>query len=142
MTCFDCMIIFDLYPYYLCVNTNFLYIKTYKTLYIFLFQTDFFFWRPWPERQGRKLLSCSHRQKELSQQESWLLIGCTRVNNQSEARTASWPNSLQRLQLKNFHLRGEAEAGKDGQSFHPTSFRGASRRHLVQKNGGREKFQF
>ena len=30
--------------------------------------------------QGRKLLSCSHC-KELCQQESWLLIGCTRVNN-------------------------------------------------------------
>ena len=38
--------------------------------------------------QGRKFMSCCHRQ-ELGQQASWLLIGCTRVNNQSEARTAS-----------------------------------------------------
>ena len=35
--------------------------------------------------QGWKLISCSHCQ-ELCQQASWLLIGCTRVNNQSEAR--------------------------------------------------------
>ena len=39
-------------------------------------------------RQGRKLMSCSHCQ-ELRQQASWLLIGYTRGNNQSEARTAS-----------------------------------------------------
>ena len=32
----------------------------------------------------RKFMSCSHCQ-ELCQQESWLLIGWTRVNNQSEA---------------------------------------------------------
>ena len=39
--------------------------------------------------QGRKLMSCSHCQ-ELSQHASlMLLIGCIRVNNQSEARTAS-----------------------------------------------------
>ena len=31
-------------------------------------------------RQGWKLMSCSHCQ-ELCQQASWLLIGCTRVNN-------------------------------------------------------------
>ena len=37
--------------------------------------------------QGWKM-SCSHCQ-ELCQQASWLLIGCRRVNNQSEARTAS-----------------------------------------------------
>ena len=38
--------------------------------------------------QGLTFLSCSHCQ-ELCQQASWLLIGCTRVNNQLEARTAS-----------------------------------------------------
>ena len=38
--------------------------------------------------QGRKFMSCSHRQ-ELGQQASRLLIGCTKVNNQSEAWTAS-----------------------------------------------------
>ena len=38
--------------------------------------------------QGWKIMSCSHCQ-ELCQQASWLLIGCTRLNNQSEARTAS-----------------------------------------------------
>ena len=37
--------------------------------------------------QGRKFMSCSHCQ-ELGQQASWLLIGCTRVNSQSEARLA------------------------------------------------------
>ena len=36
--------------------------------------------------QGWKFMSCIHCQ-ELCQQASWLLIGCTRVNNQSEART-------------------------------------------------------
>ena len=40
------------------------------------------------ENQGWKSMSCSHCQ-ELCQQASWLLIGCTRVNNQSEARSAS-----------------------------------------------------
>ena len=39
-------------------------------------------------QQGWKFISCSHCQ-ELGQQASWLLIGCTRVNNQSEARSAS-----------------------------------------------------
>ena len=34
--------------------------------------------------QGWKLLSCSHCQ-ELCQQARWLLIGYTKVNNQSEA---------------------------------------------------------
>ena len=38
--------------------------------------------------QGWKFMSCSHCQ-ELGQQASWLLTGCTRVNNQSEARSAS-----------------------------------------------------
>ena len=38
--------------------------------------------------QGWKFMSCSHCQ-ELCQQASWLLIGCTRVNNQPEARSAS-----------------------------------------------------
>ena len=38
--------------------------------------------------QGWKFMSCSQCQ-ELCQQASWLLIGCTRVNNQSEARIAS-----------------------------------------------------
>ena len=38
--------------------------------------------------QGRKFMSCSHCQ-ELRQHPSWLLIGCTRVNNQSEASSAS-----------------------------------------------------
>ena len=47
-------------------------------------------------------MSCSHCQ-ELCQQTKWLLICCTRVNNQSEARSASWPNSWQWLQLINFH---------------------------------------
>ena len=42
--------------------------------------------------RDENLSSCSHCQ-ELGQQASWLLIGCTRVNNQSEARLASWPNS-------------------------------------------------
>ena len=40
--------------------------------------------------QGWKLMSCCHCH-ELCQQVSWLLIGCTRVNNQSEARSVSWP---------------------------------------------------
>ena len=35
---------------------------------------------------GWKYMNCSHCQ-ELSQQASWLVIGCTRVNNLSEART-------------------------------------------------------
>ena len=39
-------------------------------------------------RQGWKFMSCSHSQ-ELGQSTSWLLIGCTIVNNQPEARTAS-----------------------------------------------------
>ena len=38
--------------------------------------------------QGWKFMSCSQCQ-ELCQQVSWLLIGCTRVNNQSESRSAS-----------------------------------------------------
>ena len=42
--------------------------------------------------QGQKLLGCSHCQ-ELCQQENWPLIGCTRVHNQSEARSGSWHNS-------------------------------------------------
>ena len=42
--------------------------------------------------QGWKFVSCRHCQ-ELGQQASWLLIGCTRVINQSEARTARWQNS-------------------------------------------------
>ena len=37
---------------------------------------------------GRKSMSCSLCQ-ELGQQASRLLIGCTRVNNQSEARVGS-----------------------------------------------------
>ena len=40
------------------------------------------------QQQGWKFLSCSQCE-ELGQQASWLLIGCTRVNNQSEARSAS-----------------------------------------------------
>ena len=43
--------------------------------------------------------------KELCQQTSWLLIGCTGVNNQSEARKASWPNSWQWLKLIRFRFR-------------------------------------
>ena len=35
---------------------------------------------------GWKFMSCCHCQ-QLGQQASWLLIGCTRVNNQSEARS-------------------------------------------------------
>ena len=38
--------------------------------------------------QGWKFMSCS-RCQELGQQASWLLIGCTRGDNQSEARSAS-----------------------------------------------------
>ena len=38
--------------------------------------------------QGWKFISCSHSQ-ELCQQTSWFLIGCTGVNNQSEARSGS-----------------------------------------------------
>ena len=38
--------------------------------------------------QGWKLMSRSHCQ-ELGQQARWLLIGCSRVNKQSEARSAS-----------------------------------------------------
>ena len=38
--------------------------------------------------QGWKFVSCSHCQ-ELCQQVSWLLIGCTKVNNQSEPRSLS-----------------------------------------------------
>ena len=38
------------------------------------------------DAQGWKLMCCSHCQG-LCQQASWLLIGCTRVNNQSEARS-------------------------------------------------------
>ena len=37
---------------------------------------------------GRKFMSCNYCQ-ELCQQASWFLINYTRVNNQSEARTAS-----------------------------------------------------
>ena len=36
------------------------------------------------EDQGWKFMGCSHCQ-ELCQQASWLLIGCTKVNDQSEA---------------------------------------------------------
>ena len=36
--------------------------------------------------QGWKFMSCNYC-PELAQQASWLLIGCTRVNNQSEARS-------------------------------------------------------
>ena len=39
--------------------------------------------------QGRNFMSCSYRQELGQQVIRWLLIGCTRVNNQSEARTAS-----------------------------------------------------
>ena len=42
--------------------------------------------------QGWKFMNCSHCQ-ELCQQASWLLIGCTRVNHQSEARSANLPDS-------------------------------------------------
>ena len=38
--------------------------------------------------QGWKFMGCSHCQ-ELGPQASWLLIGCTRMNNKSEARLAS-----------------------------------------------------
>ena len=38
--------------------------------------------------QGWKLMSCSHC-REFCQQASWLLIGYTRVNNHSEAKSAS-----------------------------------------------------
>ena len=48
--------------------------------------------------QGWKFMSCRHCQ-ELCQQASWLLLGCTRVNNQLEARIVTWPDSWQWLQL-------------------------------------------
>ena len=51
--------------------------------------------------QGWKFMSYNHCQ-ELGQQASGLLIGSTRVNIQSEARAASWPNSWPWLQLINF----------------------------------------
>ena len=51
---------------------------------------------------GWKFMSCSHCQ-ELCQQASWLLIGCTRANNQSDAWSENWPNSCQWLQLTSFH---------------------------------------
>ena len=35
----------------------------------------------------------------------WLLIGCSRVNNQSEAESASWPISWPWLQLIRFRFR-------------------------------------
>ena len=38
--------------------------------------------------QGWIFMSCSHCQ-EWCQQASWLMIGCTKVNDQSEARTVS-----------------------------------------------------
>ena len=44
--------------------------------------------RPAGVQQGWKLMSCTHCQ-ELGQQASWLLNGCTRVNNKSEAMKAS-----------------------------------------------------
>ena len=58
----------------------------------------------WNMSRWVKFLSCSHCQ-DLCQQASWLLICCTRVNNQSEVRTASWHNSDMKLKLKNFHPR-------------------------------------
>ena len=35
--------------------------------------------------QGCKFMSCSHFSRLVSTSKPWLLIGCTRVNNQSEA---------------------------------------------------------
>ena len=49
-------------------------------------------------------MSCSHCQN-LCQQSSWLLIGCPRVSNQSEARRVSWSISWPWLQLINFRSR-------------------------------------
>ena len=49
---------------------------------------DHFTFRFLVYNQGRNLLSYSHGQA-LCQKASWLLIGCTRVNNQSEASSAS-----------------------------------------------------
>ena len=43
--------------------------------------------RPVPA-QGWKFMSCSHC-PELCHQASWFRIGCTRVNNQSEAKSVS-----------------------------------------------------
>ena len=54
--------------------------------------------------QGWKLMSCSHRQG-LGQQAWRLLIGWTRVNNQSKARSANWPESWPWLQLISFRFR-------------------------------------
>ena len=42
--------------------------------------------------------------QELCQQASWLLIGYTRVNNQSEARSESWPISWQLHQFIHFRF--------------------------------------
>ena len=41
-----------------------------------------------PGEQGWKFMSCGHC-RDFGQQASWLLIGCKRVNKQSEARLAS-----------------------------------------------------
>ena len=57
--------------------------------------------------QGRKLMSCSHCQ-EMGQQASWLLIGYTRMKNQSEDNSANSPNCWQWLQLLNFRHRSAA----------------------------------
>ena len=58
--------------------------------------------------QGWKFISCSQCQ-ELGQPASCLLIGCTRVNDQSEAGSASWPNSWPWLKLKSFRFRNSAK---------------------------------
>ena len=55
---------------------------------------------------GGKFMSFSHAYcQELCQQASWLMIGWARVNDQSEARSASWPYSWPWFQLISFHLR-------------------------------------
>ena len=53
--------------------------------------------------QEWKFMSCSHCQ-ELRQQTRWLLIGCTRVNNQSEAldmnATHKFPSQVEDIALE------------------------------------------
>ena len=51
-------------------------------------EASFAYLQDWYTNQGWKFMSWSHCQG-LGQQASWLMIGYTRVNNQSEARSAS-----------------------------------------------------
>ena len=62
---------------------------------------------------GWKFMSCRHCQ-ELCQPSSWLLIGSTRVNNQSEARSVSWHNSWRDYNSSVSTPVGLATTGADG----------------------------